>query len=555
MTRYLLAAEADQIQDFIFRAARLREVVGGSQLLSRFCKEGVPALLAHGGYGTAKPDVIISDGGAFRIAFDTDDDARAFGRDLAELYRRCAGGSLTVADPVEYDLSNFPAASEAAQESLREAKGRGDVAASVAHLPYIAFCASCGLATASAHRKKVERDTADRANYLCANCANKTGERFRQRNTFVREFSKAVRAFLPSNFKRQRLDIPEKGDWTEEISKLDSRRYVAYLVADGNGMGKVFSRCRTDDELKKLSETLTNVLRKSLAYPCAELLMHQESVRERGTLPVLPLILGGDDLFALLPAPWAIDYAARFCRQFEERLQNALKKDAPHLLSDDQSYDLLPRIAAAVVICKGTYPHTLAHKRAEHELTAAKEMARRLEVEQNVRASTLTFAVIIGNEVGGEPSSTDTYRTTLSPYFVEDAVVAAWGINVENLIDGRKKLQQLPGKRRAELKQLYAELETLRPKDAFTLRKHWMPDFNRLLERVGRKEKHLEALENTVASLGDAGQEKNGSWKHLERASDMWYGHGLPDLLEAWDYTFSVDTPLSDYNKGQDDGT
>jgi hypothetical protein len=42
--RYLIAAEADRIQDLIFRSSRLREVVGGSQLLSRFCQD-MPALL------------------------------------------------------------------------------------------------------------------------------------------------------------------------------------------------------------------------------------------------------------------------------------------------------------------------------------------------------------------------------------------------------------------------------------------------------------------------------------------------------------------------------
>ena len=45
MPRYLLAAEADKIQDFIFRAAKLREVGGPSRLLARFCVEGVNALI------------------------------------------------------------------------------------------------------------------------------------------------------------------------------------------------------------------------------------------------------------------------------------------------------------------------------------------------------------------------------------------------------------------------------------------------------------------------------------------------------------------------------
>src|SRR5215470_13693508 len=66
MTPHLLAAEADRIQDFIFCASRLREVVGGSQLLSRFCQEGTRALLQHY-QGDLVQDLIVHDGGAFRI--------------------------------------------------------------------------------------------------------------------------------------------------------------------------------------------------------------------------------------------------------------------------------------------------------------------------------------------------------------------------------------------------------------------------------------------------------------------------------------------------------
>ena len=49
---YLLAAEADKIQDLLFRSARLREVAGGSQLLTRFCDETPSAL------GVPEKDVI-----------------------------------------------------------------------------------------------------------------------------------------------------------------------------------------------------------------------------------------------------------------------------------------------------------------------------------------------------------------------------------------------------------------------------------------------------------------------------------------------------------------
>ena len=79
--RYLLAAEADKIQDFIFRSSRLREVVGASQLLARFCEEeGAPLLLEQLAFGgDPNQDIVVNDGGSFRIIFDDADQAKLFG--------------------------------------------------------------------------------------------------------------------------------------------------------------------------------------------------------------------------------------------------------------------------------------------------------------------------------------------------------------------------------------------------------------------------------------------------------------------------------------------
>ena len=95
MARYLLAAEADKIQDLIFRSSRLREVVGASQLLTRFCKMVPDSLI------DAETEIIISDGGSFRILFKNENTAKIFGEYLCEIYRLATGGTLTVAEPVK----------------------------------------------------------------------------------------------------------------------------------------------------------------------------------------------------------------------------------------------------------------------------------------------------------------------------------------------------------------------------------------------------------------------------------------------------------------------
>lgn len=562
MSRYLLAAEADKIQDFIFRAAKLREVVGGSRLLSRFCRVGVDALIKHKTHATANIQEIISDGGAFRFVFDTKDQAEAFGQDLAELYRRCAGGILTVAEPVKYDDATFKECNDQAQEKLREAKSVGDKAATAVHLPYIAFCASCGSAIATEHQ--IPSEQAERANYLCADCRNKTEEKFDQDTFFMGAFRKALEkqlqlqakeGLLPGN-----LDTKTR-DWVDVIGKADPRSYVAYLVADGNGMGKLFSECSTPDKLKNLSEGLTVALRESLALPCATMLQNQEEIRKLNALPVVPLILGGDDLFALLPAPFAIDFATHFCQTYEKKLEAVLAK-----LEINLTIGKKPTIAAAVVICKSNYPHTLAHQRGEAALKEAKEMSRRIEVHLDKRVSILNFIVVTGNQVIADDGDEiqQEYSQTLRPYFVSEDAPDEWGINIEPLLEARFALRGLPGKRRAEFKRLYDDLpeDNKKPSEDGKFKSDWKPDFDQLIKRLRVRDDSTQtddsfnrdddlptALRKSLKLLG-ANKKTVCYLKEVTRAmSEYWHGHGLPDLLEAWDFAYKIDKPSGDYEE------
>jgi hypothetical protein len=555
MARYLLAAEADQIQDFVFRASRLREVVGGSQLLSRFCKEGAVELLKKHGGDPAK-DIIINDGGGFRILFEDSDDAKAmkkakdFGRDLAELYRRTAGGNLTVAEHALYE-GNFQATSKQAQENLRDAKSRGDVPATAVHLPYLAFCASCGIALAIDHRHKFPMDPSDRPNYVCPDCGRKAAERHVQRDNFIGSFRKGVRAHLPNQLKRQPLKSPEKGDWADAIAELDSRRYIAYLVADGNGMGALFSACDSPEKMRALSKALTEILRDSLATPCAQLVSCQKTVRKKLFLPVLPLILGGDDLFALIPAPWAIDFAARFCCEYEERMKNKLQELS--LLEEDK----VPTIAAAVVICKVNYPHRLAHRIGEDLLHKAKQLARGLEAHpdpaKRARVSVLNFTLITGNEVGSpEKSESVRYHPTARPYFIREDLgnqAKPAGIPIQWLLNHRFSLSKagLPAKRRAEFERLYDHAI----KEDNELRDEWKPGFDGLLNRIYRMGKNLHrACEEALSELGEASQKDIGYWRFFQRPLGQgFHGHGLPDLLTVWNNAYDLEKDLSEYEE------
>jgi hypothetical protein len=171
VTRYLLAAEADKIQDFIFHSSRLREVVGGSQLLTRFC-EDVPSYLLQQCGGDPERDIIIKDGGGLRVLFDYKEAAESFGERLAEVYRRATGSSLTLAEPVEVK-GCFEQASKEAEKKLQQAKLWQKNWQSQEQLPHMALCASCGTGLAVSHRAYYQNEEKQ---YFCVYCLNKGAE-------------------------------------------------------------------------------------------------------------------------------------------------------------------------------------------------------------------------------------------------------------------------------------------------------------------------------------------------------------------------------------------
>lgn len=556
MTQYLVAAEADKIQDFIFRASRLREVFGGSNLLSRFCQ----LYREQPNWLDPKPvRTIVADGGSFRLSYASEEDAERASRQLADLYYQATGCGLSVAKPVQWDGSTqtFGRANPEASRRLRAAKRNRTVEAT-AHLPYLAFCASTGLEFAA--------DWNNEDGYLSKYTFRKRQERSKERHAFLDEFL----ALLPGHEPQQNryLDHAEDADDLGRAGGYDPRNYVAYLVADGNGMGKRFDRIADPDQLNQLSEKMTEVARRSLTTPTKELIKGYPGYN-RQLAPVLPLILGGDDIFALLPAPCALSFAYEFCRTFEMEmlgLIQQLRTDFAKRLREqgvaedelqvnvDQQLSLSPRptMSAAIVICKASYPFRLAHQRGETLLKKAKQVAK----AQNAPWSTVNFEVIVGNDWGGE-NGTDEFQITQRPYFVTPTAEVAEkytipeqppGLTVQELLKWRYELDALPQKRRTQLRE-YFEGENLPTTNSNSTNRNrpegWAAEINELIKRTGTLRNSApdiaQKLQRALEVLGD------GEGKFYWRREGRKYYNALPDLLDSWSFLYDLNHNRKEY--------
>lgn len=532
MTKYLLAAEADKIQDFVFRASHLREVSGASALLARFCEQAPSTCL-----GRRPEDVIVSNGGSFRLVFDGDAEAANAGDILADLYYMATGCTLSVARPVDWDGTEgcFESANREASASLRSAK-RSQGAMATAHMPYMAFCTSTGVEIAT---RFATAKSSDPKNYISRSSLIKKREREGGNEAFLRDFV----AQVVSNDLVDQFDSPTDAGDVGRAGGYDSRDYVAYLVADGNGMGTIFDGIQNSMSLRKLSSQLDRIVGDSLVESSKRLMLWDRHKNSR-LVPVLPMILGGDDVFVLLPAKWALSFAQEFCLTFEHQMQK--------FLTDELGMpDLYPTMSAAVVICKSKYPFQLAHKRGEELLKQAKRLSKS---NSGQRRSVVNFEIIVGNRLVDD-SREEPYRPTLRPYWVvpKDEPILFPGVSIQQLLDARVNLSTLPQKRRAELRRAFLSVpDTSATPDSL---QQWANELKQALNRIQKLEAQSQAkgdvtVEQAVVALG--ADMSNQYWRSVSQVGATYHGNALPDVLDAWDYLFDLRRKKGDYKEPQE---
>lgn len=477
----LVAGEADRIQDLIFRSSRLREITGGSFALEEFWKGAATSAEDRGAR------VLVSAGGTFRVVFDdpgTGSDA--FARDLQDAYAREIGGVLTTVS-VTGEGGDGELLKQAAVRLARE-KLRGDPPAASVHLPYLQPCSSCARDLAAERIPVGGGEHED----LCRICARRRGERDRFKDAFL---DRVKRAGGDGGVTLGALaDLPDDAN---QVGRLDGRARVAYLLADGNGFGRYFGEAARDPDPEvypDLSRTVSAAGAEALAAATASLTARIPPLAD-GTVPVLPLITGGDDIFALLPAPWAFDFAREFAAAFVARMRRARLFTARG--------DLAPSISCALVLCKATFPYRFAHQAGEDALKEAKRTARAHPGVSVVRGTELRAT--LAGEGTGPVGEYGVFALDVPGAPTTSLLPLATLLSVRGALKPR-----MAGKRRHQIEALYAA------EDRATT--EWEGRRARILARMEGGDDAEAALARLVSGADDG-----------ERSAVI-------DLLHMWDY-------------------
>lgn len=247
---------------------------------------------------------------------------------------------------------------------------------SVADYPPSALCAECGTSPV-VERISRPGDTQIR---VCADCATRSRQNWRGRslNGSSRPRSALVKGRSPSRFTSEwwlldQVSTDEQPltavDDFEGLAKLGgtdrgnpahSDNHLALIFADGNGLGAMFVKARAAAQssgctldMKSLSADIKFVTGGAI-LTAAKAVLSNADVQ----LPVVPHILGGDDVLVSLPA----SRAWPFLRAFLSTMRTGFQKYS----------EAAPSVSAGMVICHRDYPIANQVELAETLLLSAK---------------------------------------------------------------------------------------------------------------------------------------------------------------------------------------
>ncbi|EGJ09044.1 Cas10/Cmr2 second palm domain-containing protein [Rubrivivax benzoatilyticus] len=383
--------ECGSIQSFIFETGRLADAVGASLLVDRLTGDldetadaAATSLLQQvmQTAGCATTVRFSRRGGGSFIAFLDSDEARRRVRTLWHAALAANATGLRWADAV----ADAPSALAAARDALRACQqaGRVDRPRLPEAGPLTLRVARTGQPAVTVRSLAGQVEAIDAATELRRRHARRTAVA----DTLLQRFG------APDGLRWPRHTEPSDGSVRDDgdgFPFVGGARELAFLHADGNGLGVLLRRLETGDDgayverYAAFSRAVTQATVAAARQAAAEVLL---PAAVDGVVPARPLILGGDDLSLVVRADLALPFAEAYLQAFECQSTECLA--ALRGLGLD-----LPGLTAAcgIAIVKARFPFAQAAALAEALCQRAKSVIKR-EAQASARAMPLSALAV-----------------------------------------------------------------------------------------------------------------------------------------------------------------
>lgn len=436
--------ELQRVQTWLFAVPRLRAMVGANSLLGETLRVALPKLARETGRGwklapSSEEYPSADDYDPLKDHDDPDADAKdgILARDGGHFEAQFASGAEAFAEEAETRLrAKLPGLRFSISiDGKPHAKSQVHLST---ELPVLAPCQWTGRGLASdvvTRGNPNDRDCEKHSVSLDAKARDNAGERAAKGEACD------IASLLSATTRLKPLGP------VQELKELVGNGYLALIHADGNGVGSGSGKDRPHNERAKFFYENRLLLRRAVKDAIDDACDKDVAGKGESPAPLVPLMLGGDDLLLVCRARGALPLVVKLCETLD-----AIQKNRT---------DFKLTLGVGVVFAKQTIPIHRLHEVAEQLASSAKRRVRGLKDAGEKSRSVVDWAVYSTSWVDDPKEvrqrdwlrGSDTELRVLSQRPVD---VLGQGLDsLQGLVNGAEKLKHAP---RSQLRYLVDQL-------------------------------------------------------------------------------------------------
>lgn len=410
MAKYLYGAAVQGIQGFIFQTNKLREIAGASELVKEICDVFFIEKLKEWNIPIEEKNFLVGAAGNIKYVFDSREDCEKVVKFFPKAVMELADG-ITISQAV-VEVGKFDDDIEELEKRLRIQRNKAITI----------------------------RDT---AGLMVTETARRTGGvGYEYKNGEVIDLgqSQKLDASIAANV-RLTNDILDTNrfqaaqfpfDISDIVKKEENRSWIAVIHVDGNSLGKKLikmgkaikgdaARNAFKDFSKKLDQSTKEATKSAFDKVIGKAIKSEKLQK----IPFRPVVLGGDDLTAIVRGDLALNFTHCYLDEFERITKSNFKDfDPVHGIGTTLFSNGLTA-CAGIAFIKASYPFHYGVRLAENLCQHAKSVSKKIDQEHSpsslmfhkVHASFVEeFEDIIGKELSGARDVFFNY----GPYFIHE---------------------------------------------------------------------------------------------------------------------------------------
>ncbi len=375
---YLYGFNVNSIQFYIFKTGKLKEIIGGSELVEQICKDQFIELL---GDSFQEKNLIQSAAGRVRYLFEDQNSCQAFVKDFPmKVMQYLPGASITQAvvqvdGYLDYcDLWNL-------EKRLEAQRNKAFIPPDPGWMITARTPRTGGSLFQETNAAGGGKELLDQEQWAKIKANRKILKNPDEKSLFSKFIGKG--SIPKSAYATEFEDLLPPGN--------QKKGWLAVVHADGNSLGKLiqglakeFSSDSSDelaDFLKNFSATLDKATIQAVKNAFQKVVLpvyiKESEDHNKAYLPLRPIILGGDDLTLIIRGNLALDFVAEYLKSFENQTKLLFSP-----LADEFDLEELRKgmtACAGISFVKFNYPFHYAVDLSESLCKYAKGISKKLD--------------------------------------------------------------------------------------------------------------------------------------------------------------------------------